>query len=85
MQVSQIPYYKNTIFIVPLFIIFVGMLEARIHAPKGEESKIKLKIGGKNKTYYELDENGLNYKGVGKRYEVGDSMRIGIYSRSLKA
>ncbi len=44
-----------------------------------------MKIKGKERTYYELDENGLNYKGVGKKFEMGDSIRIGIYSRSIKA
>lgn len=61
------------------------ILQAGVHPPKGEENKIKLKIKGKERTYYELDQNGLNYKGVGKKFEMGDSIRIGIYSRSIKA
>ena len=69
------------------YLLFLNsiILQAGIHAPKGEENKIKLKIKGKERTYYELDQNGLNYKGVGKKFEMGDSIRIGIYSRSIKA
>jgi hypothetical protein len=84
-QVSQNRFYRITILILPLLFLNIVILQAGIHAPKGEENKIKLKIKGKERTYYELDKNGLNYKGVGKKFEMGDSIRIGIYSRSIKA
>ena len=82
---SQNRFYRITILIFSLLFLNIVILQAGIHAPKGEENKIKLKIKGKERTYYELDENGLNYKGVGKKFEMGDSIRIGIYSRSIKA
>ena len=34
---------------------------------------------------YEKHSSCGNYKGVGKKFEMGDSIRIGIYSRSIKA
>jgi len=83
--VNQNRFYRITILILSLLFLNIVILQAGIHAPKGEENKIKLKIKGKERTYYELDENGLNYKGVGKKFEMGDSIRIGIYSRSIKA
>ena len=82
---SQNRFYRITIFIFSLLSLNIVILQAGIHAPKGEENKIKLKIKGKERTYYELDKNGLNYRGVGKKFEMGDSIRIGIYSRSIKA
>ena len=82
---SQNRFYRITILIFSLLFLNIVILQAGIHAPKGEENKIKLKIKGKERTYYELDQNGLNYKGVGKKFEMGDSIRIGIYSRSIKA
>ena len=82
---SQNRFYRITILIFSLLFLNIVILQAGIHAPKEEENKIKLKIKGKGRTYYELDKNGLNYKGVGKKFEMGDSIRIGIYSRSIKA
>jgi len=84
-QVSQNRFYRIIFLIFSLLSLNIVILQGGIHAPKGQENKIKLKIKGKERTYYELDENGLYYKGVGKKFEVGDSIRIGIFSRSIKA
>lgn len=68
-----------------LLFLNLELLQAIVHKPKGDEDKIKLTIKGKERTYYELDNDGLQYKGVGKQFEEGDSIRIGIYSRTIKA
>jgi len=68
-----------------LLFLNLELLQAVVHKPKGDEDKIKLTIKGKERTYYELDNDGLQYKGVGKQFEEGDSIRIGIYSRTIKA
>ena len=68
-----------------LLFLNLELLQAVVHKPKGNEDKIKLTIKGKERTYYELDNDGLQYKGVGKQFEEGDSIRIGIYSRTIKA
>lgn len=89
---SQNRFYRITPIIFSLLFLNLGNLNAKIsiiEKPIGEENKIKLKIKDKERTkernYYELDENGLNYKGIGKKFTIGDSIRIGIYSRSIKA
>ena len=68
-----------------LLFLNLELLQAVVHKPKGDEDKIKLTIKGKERTYYELDNDGLQYKGVGKQFEEGDSIRIRIYSRTIKA
>ena len=68
-----------------LLSLNLELLQAVVHKPKGDEDKIKLTIKGKERTYYELDNDGLQYKGVGKQFEERDSIRIGIYSRTIKA
>ena len=68
-----------------LLFLNLELLQAVVHKPKGDEDKIKLTIKGKERTYYELDNDGLQYKGVGKQFEERDSIRIGIYSRTIKA
>ena len=81
---SQSHFYKN-VLIAGVITLSVGVVQAVIHKPRGEEDKIKLSITGKERIYYELDDDGLLYKGVGKQFELGDSIRIGFYSRTIKA
>ena len=80
---SQSLFYRNLLITV-IFILNIGDLQAVVHKPRGDEDKIKLTIKEKERTYYELDD-GLLYKGVGKQFEKEDSIRIGIYSRTIKA
>ena len=82
---NQNQFYKVIIVSLVYFLIGINLIHAKIHSPRGEESKIKLKINNKERTYYKLDKSGLNYKNVGKHVEVGDSIRIGIHSRTNKA
>ena len=44
---SQNRFYRITILIFSLLFLNIVILQAGIHAPKGEENKIKLKIKGK--------------------------------------
>ena len=81
---SQSRFYSNIIMFSLLFLN-LELLQAVVHKPKVNEDKIKLTIKGKERTYYELDNDGLHYKGVGKQFKEGDSIRIGIYSRTIKA
>ena len=59
-------------------------LNARVHTPIEDEENIKLTIGGKEWTYYELDD-GLIYDDIGKQYDIGDSIKLSIYSRTIMA
>ena len=95
---SQNHLYK---FLLIIWIVALNItsLEAKVHKPKGKEDKIKLRIKDKNRTYYQLDHDGLVYKYIGSQKELidssglkndlkqigGDSIRIGIYSRTIKA
>jgi len=83
--VSQNQFYRITLLTFYFLFLNSGVIYANIEKPIGEENKILLNIVGKERAYHELDGNGLNYKGVGKNFEMGDSIRIGIYSRSIKA
>ena len=97
-RVSQNHLYK---FLIIIWIVALNsaFLDAKVHKPKGQEEKIKLSIKGKKRTYYQLDHDGLVYKNIGNQKELidssglkndlkqigGDSIRIGIYSRTIKA
>ena len=81
---SQSRFYRK-ILITGIITLNLGVLQAVVHKPRGDENKIKLSIKGTNRTYYELDNDGLLYKNVGKQIEIGDSIRIGFYSRTIKA
>ena len=74
--------YKKVLVIVLLG--FITNLNAIVHRPSGNEEKIKLEIRGKERIYYELDNN-LLYKNIGKQFNSGDSIQVGIYSRTIKA
>ena len=61
-------------------------LVAIVHKPSSKkEEKITLKIKDKERIYYELDDNGLVYKNIGKQFNINDSLQIGIYTRTIKA
>ena len=61
-------------------------LFAIVHKPSSKkEKRIALKIKGKERFYYELDDNGLLYKNIGKQFALDDSIQIGIYTRTIKA
>ena len=77
-------YYK-IIAIIGIILLNIVPLVAKVHKPKGNEDKIKLIINGKDRIYYELDNNGLDYKEIGKKYIEGDSIRIGLHSRTIKS
>ncbi len=81
---SRSRFYRD-LLITGVIILNLGVVQAVVHKPRGEEDKIKLSISGKERTYYELNDDGLLYKGVGKQFELGDSIRIGIHSRTIKA
>ena len=55
-----------------------------MHTPIEVEENIKLTIGKKEWTYYELDD-GLMYDNIGKQYDICDSIQVGIYSRTFMA
>ena len=75
--------YKEVLVIVLLG--FITNLNAIVHKPSGNEEKIKLEIRGKERIYYELDDDNLIYKNIGKQFNSGDSIQVGIYSRTIKA
>ena len=74
---SQNRFYRITIFIFSLLFLNIIILQAGIHAPKGEEDKIKLRIKGKERAYYELDKNGLKYNGVGEKCKMNEGIWCG--------
>ena len=75
-------FYKYINIIILLFYLVV--LNAKVHSPIEDEENIKLTISGKELIYYELDD-GLLYDNIGKQYEIGDSIKVGIYSRTIMA
>ena len=81
---NQSRFYKD-LLITGIITLYLGVVQAVVHKPIGEEDKIKLSISGKERTYYELNDDGLMYKGVGKQFKSGDSIRIGFHSRTIKA
>ena len=56
-----------------------------MNRPRGDEVNIKLEINGKERIYYELDEDGLHYKNIGKQLNPDDSIQVGIFTRTIKA
>ena len=64
---------------------FITNLSAIVHRPRGNEENIKLEIGGKERIYYELNDDGLQYHNIGKQFNSGDSIQVGIYTRTIKA
>ena len=77
--------YRKTINLLVLVVISTN-LAAIVHKPKSKnEEKITLKIKGKERIYYELDDSGLLYKNIGKQFNNNDSLQIGIYTRTIKA
>ena len=79
--------FYNKLKLSGLILLFssISLIYAKVHVPKGDESRIKLKINNKERTYFKLDKNGLNYKNIGNQVDIGDSIKIGIYSRTTKA
>jgi hypothetical protein len=68
-----------------LFFFHVACLHGEIHIPIDNENEITLRINGQNRTYHELDKGGLSYHHIGSEHEFGDSIKVGIYSRSIKS
>ena len=80
MKLNQFYKYINII----ILFVYLATLNAKVHSPIEDEENIKLTIGGKEWTYYELDD-GLIYDDIGRQYEIGDSIQVGIYSRTIMA
>ena len=68
-----------------LFFFHVVCLYGEIHIPIDNENEITLRINGQDRAYHELDKGGLSYHHIGSEHEFGDSIKIGIYSRSIKS
>jgi hypothetical protein len=75
-------FYKYINIIV--LLVYLTTLNAKVHTPIEDEENIILMISGKEITYYELDD-GLIYDDIGKQYDIGDSIKVGIYSRTIMA
>ena len=80
MKQNQFYRYINII----ILLVYLTTLNARVHIPIEDEENIILMISGKEITYYELDD-GLIYDNIGKQYDIGDSIQVGIYSRTIMA
>ena len=80
MKQNQFYRYINIITL----LVYLTTLNARVHTPIEDEKNIILMISGKEITYYELDD-GLIYDNIGKQYDIGDSIQVGIYSRTIMA
>ena len=46
-------FYRD-LLITGVIILNLGVVQAVVHKPRGEEDKIKLNITGKERIYYEL-------------------------------
>ena len=79
---NQSLFFKLNLYII--LSCFATTLLAVVHRPSGDEIKINLEIKNKERIYYELNE-GLLYENIGKQYNVGDSIKIGLHSRTIKA
>ena len=77
---NQIQLYKLFFILVLLNSVF-----ALVHKPTDNEQRIKLDIKNNIRTYYEIDKDGLRYDNIGKGFNLGDSIQIAIYSRTIKA
>ena len=75
--------YKEILVVVLLCLI--TNLAAIVHKPKDNKESIKLEIRSKERTYYELDNDGLRYKNIGEQFNSGDSIQVGIHTRTIKA
>ena len=53
---SQSHFYRN-LLITGVITLNLGVMEAVVHKPNGEEDKIKLSIKEKERIYYELEIN----------------------------
>ena len=80
MRLNQF-YSHIKIFILLLYLV---TLNAKVHTPTEDEENIELTIHGTEWTYYELDD-GLIYDDIGKQYDIGDSIQVSIYSRTIMA
>ena len=67
-----------------ILLLYLATLNAKVHTPIENEENIELTIHGKEWTYYELDD-GLIYDDIGKQYDIGDSIQVSIYSRTIMA
>ena len=74
-------FYK---YITIFLLIYLVILNAKVHTPTENEENIELTIHGQEWTYYELDD-GLIYDDIGKQYDIGDSIQLSIYSRTIMA
>ena len=80
MKRNQFYRYINII----ILLVYLTTLDARVHTPIEDEKNIILMISGKEITYYELDD-GMIYDNIGMQYDIGDSIQVGIYSRTIMA
>ena len=80
MRLNQFYSHINII----ILLLYLVTLNAKVHIPTENEKNIELTIGGKEWTYYELDD-GLIYDDIGKQYDIGDSIQVSIYSRTIMA
>ena len=80
MKRNQFYRYINII----ILLVYLTALNARVHTPIEDEKNIILIISGKEITYYELDD-GMIYDNIGMQYNIGDSIQVGIYSRTIMA
>ena len=80
MRLNQ--FYRNINIII--LLVYLSALNARVYTPIENEENIMLTIHGKELTYYELDD-GLIYDNIGQQYDIGDSIQVSIYSRTIMA
>ena len=74
-EVRDTPQWGMRTILLLVFFGFIANLTAVVNRPRGDEVNIKLEINGKERIYYELDEDGLNYKNIGKQFNSGDSIK----------
>ena len=79
---KQNQFYSHIKIII--LLLYLVTLNAKVHTPTENEENIVLAIHGKEWTYYELDD-GLIYDDIGKQYDIGDSIKVSIYSRTIMA
>ena len=79
---KQNQFYSHIKIII--LLLYLVTLNAKVHTPTENEENIVLAIHGKEWTYYELDD-GLIYDDIGKQYDIGDSIQVSIYSRTIMA
>jgi len=79
---KQNQFYSHINLII--LILYLTVLSASVHTPIEDKENIDLTIHGKEWTYYELND-GLIYNDIGKQYDMGDSIQVSIYSRTVMA